>query len=70
MRLHFMAVFLQVCEKKKEKMKMSSFLQEWLARFTSDLVCVLCRHAGTCTANWSRDHGATNVRKIVLCSLC
>ena len=42
-------------EKKKPK-KMSNFLwrlifQEQLVRFTSDLVYVLSRYAGTCTAN-------------------
>ena len=50
-----------MCEKKKKKKKtkkINDFLkaytcvfQEQLARFTSDLICVLSRYASACTAN-------------------
>ena len=55
--LNFMAVFLWKCEKnkRKKKRKWATFwrliFQEWLAWFTSDLVCVFSQYASTCTAN-------------------
>ena len=64
-------------QKEEKAKKMSKFLnayiQEWLAQFASDLVCVLSRYAGTCTANlifWSRDHVVIHVYKIILCFSC
>ena len=49
--LRFM-VFLQLREKKKSMNKWANFWrQEWLAQFTSDLVCDLPWHARICTVN-------------------
>ena len=85
-RLHFMAVFLQVCEKKQKKKKkkknklkkMNNFLKAYISGtagaiyFRSGMCSLpICQHLHSKFGFvWSRDHGATNTRKIVLCSLC
>ena len=74
-----MAVFLQVREKKPEKTKkMSDFLKAYISGTAGTIyfrsgLCFLpiCWHLHSNFALiWSRDHGTTNVRKIVLCSSC
>ena len=73
-RLHFMAVFLQVCEKKKRKYFLKAYILGMadMIYFKSGMCSLpICQHLHSeFDLVWSRDHRATNMRKIVLCSLC
>ena len=70
----FYGSFLQLCEKKKK----NDFLKAYISGMAGAIyfrysMCslLICRrlHSKFGLA-WSRDHGSTNMRKIVLCYLC
>ena len=74
--LHFMAVFLQVCKKQKKAKKMSNLLKAYISGtadaiyFRSGMCSLLIRQHLHSEFGfvWSRDHRATNARKLILCS--